>query len=105
MKKYLFTLLIGLVMACSASKHGTAAASGLQDGNSYETAVVIQEKSETTGVSAEYKWCSEHYPGYKTQSQALSGKNGKRYDVLTIVTADGSQKKVYFDISNFFGKF
>jgi hypothetical protein len=25
--------------------------------------------------------------------------------VLTIVTADGTEKKIYFDISNFFGKF
>jgi hypothetical protein len=110
MKKYAFVLLIGLFMACSASKHGGAAASGsagssVQEGSSFETAVVIQEKSETTGVNAEYKWCAVHYPGYKSQMQALTNKNGKPYDILTIRTADGVVMKVYFDISNFFGKF
>ena len=29
----------------------------------------------------------------------------KPYDVLTLDTADGKEIKVYFDISNFFGKF
>jgi hypothetical protein len=112
MKKYVLVALIGLAVACSSSRHGTAgsagsgvAASGTQDGGSYETAVVIQEKHETAGVSAEYKWCADHYPGYKTQMQALTNNKGKPYDVLTIVTTDGTVKKVYFDISHFFGKF
>lgn len=118
MKKYILCALIGLAVACSSSRHGTAGsgmvsgsaasgsvASASQDGSSFEAAVVIQETRETAGVNAEYKWCAAHYPGYKTQMQALSNKNRKPYDVLTIVTADGTVMKVYFDISNFFGKF
>ena len=27
------------------------------------------------------------------------------YDIITILTADGVEKEVYFDISRFFGKF
>jgi hypothetical protein len=113
MKKYLFVLLVGLVAACSPSKRGTAGgggaglnqSTGAQDGNSFATAVVIQETHETPGVHAEYKWVADHYPGYKTKMQALTNNKGKPYDVLTIELSDGSEKKVYFDISNFFGKF
>jgi hypothetical protein len=113
MKKYLFVLLVGLAAACSPSRHGSAAGAssslnpgtGVQDGNSFVTAVVIQETHETPGVHAEYKWIADHYPGYKTKMQALTNNKGKPYDVLTIELSDGSEKKVYFDISNFFGKF
>jgi len=75
------------------------------DGSSYEKAIVIQEKSETPGVNAEYKWIAEHYPGYSRGMQSLNFYNKKPYDIITIKTKDGEEKKIYFDISNFFGKF
>ena len=103
MKKYLLIALIGLVAACNSSKHSIASSN--QNGSSFETAIVIQETHETPGVRVEYKWIADHYPGYKTKMQALQNKNGKSYDVLTIVTSDGAEKVIYFDISNFFGKF
>lgn len=112
MRKIAFLAVAALAVACSSPKHSTSSTGTQQtfssttaDGSSYENAIVIQEKSETTGVSAEYKWLRENYPGYKSKGQALQTKNGKSYDVLTIVTADGTEKKVYFDILNFFGKF
>lgn len=114
MKKIALIPLIVLAMACHSSKHttttpvgsaGQSSATGTQDGSSYENAVVIQEKREGPGVDAEYKWIREHYPGSKTGSQALVFKNGKPYDILSIKTADGAEKKIYFDISNYFGKF
>jgi hypothetical protein len=112
MKKIIFIALVPLAIACSSSRHSTTpsgtpqtASSSAQDGSSYANAVVIREKSETVGVSAEYKWLGQRYPGYKNNGQALQNVNGKPYDVITIETADGVEKKVYFDISNFFGKF
>jgi len=114
MKKIALIPLIVLAMACHSSKHATttpaastgqSSTSGTQDGSSYENAIVIQEKHEGPGVDAEYKWIRQHYPGSKTKSQALTNRNGKPYDILTIQTADGTEKKIYFDISNFFGKF
>jgi hypothetical protein len=114
MKKTLLIPLIVLAVSCHSSKHATtspagstsqSSANGAQDGSSFENAVVIQEKTEGPGVDAEYKWIREHYPGSKTNSQALVFEKGKPYDILTIVTADGAKKKVYFDISNYFGKF
>jgi hypothetical protein len=117
MKHLLFSALVLVTLAvtdmgCSSSKHTTtqpgsqqATPGFVQDGSSYASAIVIQEKGETAGVAAEYKWIRDHYPGSTNKMQALQNKNGKAYDVLTIVTADGVQKQVYFDISNFFGKF
>lgn len=53
----------------------------------------------------EYQWLAEHYPGYQVKSQATTIYNNKIYDVITIVTADGVEKVIYFDITSFFGKF
>jgi len=114
MKKIALIPLIALAIACHSSKHATttpaagaeqSSSTGTRDGSSYENAIVINEQHEGPGVDAEYKWIRQHYPGSKTMGQALANKNGKPYDILTIQTADGTEKKIYFDISNFFGKF
>lgn len=76
---------------------------GERDGSSYEKAIIITDTTETAGIKAEYKWLAQHYPGYKMKKQALSYHNGKPYDILYI-KHKGKKKKVYFDISNFFGK-
>ena len=101
-----------MAVACSSSKHSTAtlgaqqtASGDLQDGSGVEKAVVIRAKDEAAGVTAEYKWLQNRYPGYTSKQQALASIKGKSYDVLTIETADGVEKTVYFDISNYFGKF
>ena len=115
MRKIIFLLLsLSLLISCSSSKKSTSssgsgttgvakASSG--DGSSFDNAIVIQEKSEGTGVDAEYKWLAKNYPGYTFISQSLSYHNKKPYDILSIKTSDGEKKDVYFDISNFYGKF
>ena len=113
MKKIAFIAIMSLAAACSSSRHSTlpapspTAPSGRSsgDGSSYATAIVIREKSETSGVAAEYQWIRVHYPGSKNGGQALVYNNKIPYDVLTITTEDGTKKDVYFDISNFFGKY
>src|ERR1700759_2124662 len=112
MKKYLLLLLLaaGLSQACSPSKKTgsasaqTQAATGENDGSSYEKAVVMHEKNETDGVHAEYAWLRKTYPGYTFIKQSLLMHAGKSYDMLEIKTKDGETKDVYFDISGFFGK-
>lgn len=76
-----------------------------KDGSSYDKAIVIKDKSESTGVRAEYAWLSKNYPGYQLKMQSLLFQNNKPYDKIKIVTASGEEKNIYFDISNFFGKF
>lgn len=114
MKKLQFIIIVTmLLLSCSASKHVTRETSGNTvtstaisgDGSSFDNAIVIQEKSETTGVSAEYAWLKKNYPGYSLKSQSLVFHHKKPYDTLDIVTKDGEDKTIYFDISNFFGKF
>jgi hypothetical protein len=71
-------------------------------GSSFETAVMINETTESAGVPAEYKWLRERYSGYKFMRQSLVEHNKKPFDVLTIQFADGRTQDVYFNISKFF---
>jgi len=76
------------------------------DGSSREKAIVILgAKNETRGVAAEYAWLKKHHSKWKVAQQSLIMKKGKKYDVLTCVLPDGQKKEVWFDISDFFGKF
>jgi len=75
------------------------------DGSSFERAIFITETQETPGIHAEYAWIKDKYPGYKLRSQSLSYYNRKPYDIIHITTADGTDRDIYFDISNFYGKF
>lgn len=76
------------------------------DGSSQEKAVVVLGATEPTGVAAEYLWLDAHFPGYQRGQQGLvQGEGGKSYDVLDFTTVDGQKRTVYFDISDYFGKF
>lgn len=116
MRKIIPVLLLSIVFfSCSSSRKNVSSTNNSgqvemskpnpdADGSSFEKAIVIMEKSETVGVDAEYKWLAKNYPGYKMLQQALSFYSKKPYDILTIKTSDGDEKKIYFDISNFYGK-
>jgi hypothetical protein len=99
-----FALSLLIFASCSSTKK-LARANAVQDGKSFETAVVITETHERQGVDAEYAWIKVKYPGAKTQGQALSSHDKKPYDIIHIVTAEGTKLDIYFDISSFFGKF
>ena len=107
----IFVLLLG---ACSSPKKTTTTAEGpsseiansssINDGSSFERAIIIKKRREGPGVDAEYKWLAQNYPGYKRISQSLTRKGNKHYDIIAIKTNEGEEKDIYFDISNFFGK-
>ncbi|MCC6685345.1 MAG: hypothetical protein IT247_09780 [Bacteroidia bacterium] len=105
---FLFCLMLGAA-SCKTAHSGAStnmiSGNDAQDGSSYARAVVINEKSESKGVDAEYVWLRLHYPGCKVEKQSLVFENKKPYDLLYIITREGEKKTVYFDISNFFGKF
>ena len=117
MKKIFMLVFVScLLFSCSTTRKPATTSTVIQekksiaagvsgDGSSFETAIVIHEKSESKGVDAEYKWLAKNYPGYKMISQSLSYHDKKPYDVLSIKTKDDEKKEVYFDISDFFGKF
>jgi hypothetical protein len=115
--KYLLLLVMIMPIAsCSVTKksssgHGVSTnfsasvPKPTDDGLSYATAIVITEKSEMTGTKAEYEWIRSNYSNYKIKGQALHNQEHKAFDIITIVLADGKELPLYFDISNFFGKF
>jgi hypothetical protein len=75
------------------------------DGSAPDKAVVIQGASdERAGVHAEYEWIATNYPGAKKLGQSLVSFGGKLHDVIVIKTSSDQEKKLYFDISGFFGK-
>lgn len=74
------------------------------DGSSFEKAVIILGADATSGVKAEYQYLQKKFPGYQPGSQSLVEHDKRMYDVLEISTPSGP-KKVYFDITDFFGKF
>jgi predicted Zn-dependent protease len=97
--------------ACSGTKKTiivkpvTVSSQISNDGSSYEKAIFIKETSEKTGVTAEYSWLRDKYPGYKSNGQALQYHDKRPYDIIHIITSDGKPMDVYFDISGFYGKF
>lgn len=56
-------------------------------------------------VRSEYALLHSVYPGHVVKTQALIGLRGKYYDQLDIVTADGKQRSVYFDITHIYEQF
>jgi hypothetical protein len=115
MKQIGFIILIVLLAAaqsCTTSKKVTDDSDFMNKrdvnmwaGSSYETAVVIDKSNETEGIKAEYDWIKEHYPGSQVLEQSLNYYKDKPYDIIQITDQKGENKRIYFDISKFFGKF
>jgi len=75
------------------------------DGSSVEKAVVILGATESTGTRAEYLWLDSHYPGWQSHDQSLLNQGHRVYDVMSFTMPDGSRHNVYFDITDYFGKY
>lgn len=107
-RKFCFIFMLAFLTACSTQKKNTESVSTgtsiTNPGLSFNTAILIQETTESKGVNAEYAWLKTNYPGYKTKSQSLITHDKKPYDIITIITQAGEELKIYFNISNFFGK-
>ncbi len=89
----------------SLAQQGVVMSNSEMDGSSFEKAIVIDKDNSMDGVQAEYAWLNKYYPGYKIKKQRLTFDNNKPYDVIEIITADGVEKAIHFDITKFFGKF
>ena len=76
------------------------------DGSSIEKAVIILgAPNSIVGVSAESAWIRKNHPGWRKKRQSLMGNKDKNYDCIEYTTPDGKTKTIYFDITDFFGKF
>jgi hypothetical protein len=76
------------------------------NGDSFETAIVVNAGNLLVGIQAEYSYvaeqCGEPHKDWKLQSQGLREHAGKPYDVLTIALSGGATRTFYFDIAKFF---
>ena len=75
------------------------------DGSGCVEAVVIKGAATTLiGLRAQNTWLKEHFPG----SERLRTQQGdcpeRITDVVEIRTENGERKKIFFDITDFYGK-
>lgn len=110
--KSLFCVLgafaLGLLTACSttpSTSTGSGANAPVAEGSSFEKAIVIHASSEGAGVKMEYAWIRTNLPGFRPAGQSLQNHEGRPYDVIHLVSSGGDRREVYFDISEFFGRF
>lgn len=104
MKRLVFALLI--LSGCTPHRVETPPTTYYAggDGSSIESAITFPHAtSSADGVPLEYQWLAEHYPGYRRTRQSSLTVDGRRYDMLKIVTPDGAQRTVYFDMTSWFG--
>lgn len=78
-------------------------------GDTAASAVIISGASDAmAGISAEYDYLSEKFGrknvDWRLKHQTIRQVQGKVYDRMELELADGSNKTVFFDISEFFGK-
>ena len=102
-------VLVALLSACSTTAPTStplpkAVSVGKEDGLSFATAIVIHAKDERSGVDAEYAWIDANLPRFRHGGQSLIEQNGKPFDVIHVASANGEERDVYFDISEYFGK-
>ncbi len=80
------------------------------DGSSVAQAIIIRgARGESDGVAAEYQYLEMIYgpkgQGHDVRGQALMENNGRSFDRLDVELKDGRSLAVYFDITDYFGKF
>ena len=95
-------------MACSGIRKTTEAGPPVinaadRDGSSYQRAIIITETHEWQGIKAEYAWLEKQYPQYTIINHFLKHNGYTTFNIDKILTIEGKEITVYFDITNFFG--
>jgi len=101
------TLALLLVSGCASAPRASDEGVRFVGGNGSSTAEAIVIKGvhdEANGVAAEHFWLRENMPGWTVTGQSLLTKGRKAYDAMTVQSASGEERTIYFDISGFFGK-
>jgi hypothetical protein len=92
-----------------------------QDGLSFETAVVLEAKSQVDGIAAQHAWIEKNLPGARPAppppapkvnvdeevvsfAQEVIQRDGKLYSLVHLQMPDGRLRDVHFDITRYFGK-
>lgn len=75
-----------------------------QDQTSCQSAVRLTAVSHMEGVGKEYDYLRHNYPQYKILGQQLVDCEGKPTDVFVLQDSAGIKIKVFFDLSQYWGK-
>ena len=96
----LVTTLLGYSNAIAAIQYSSS------DGTSFDKAIVITGAlNDTAGIQAEYQYIRSHFPGATVGNQRLVSQGTRVFDLLELVTADHQKRTIFFDITDFFGKY
>jgi len=79
-------------------------------GDTPAAAVIIRGAADgIVGVAAEYRYLEGKFGqkmrDWRLKKQELLQENGRVFDVMHLELADGSRRTIYFDITEFFGKY
>ena len=79
-------------------------------GESIDDAIIIlNAQTNWEGVDAEYYYLEKMFgkkgTNWNLDQQSLVNEDGANYDAMDITLSDGSKRTIYFDITDFFGKF
>ncbi|MDR6674645.1 hypothetical protein [Xanthomonas sp. 1678] len=102
-------IAVGMVVALAACQSAAPvsaprAAVVHGDGSSPERTVDLSSAhSEGAGMRAQKEWLDRHYPGARVTGQALLF-GPPVMDEITLALPSGEERKIYFDISSYFGK-
>lgn len=79
-------------------------ASLVEEGATVDAAVLVPASDEQAGVDWENDWIYRHYGRFRKKTVALASREGRRYDVITVELGDHTERVLYFDITDFYGK-
>jgi hypothetical protein len=105
MKLHTQLIAVALFAGLSYTSEAREPSVSVTPGSSYATAIRVPVRNERDGIRWERSYLASHYRGARFAGQRLGNHAGHVYDIMTIVTPDGKQQSVYFDISSYFGHF
>lgn len=78
-------------------------------GDTLQTAIVIKKTPRgLSAAGAEYvllgKWFGERQKQWTLKSQTLLQQEGRTYDAYEVVLADGSEKRLFFDVTEWLSR-
>ncbi len=107
MRSVAIALLVLVAASCQTTSPSAKGPSAIGysggDGTTAQSAVIISATDHAAGVGAEYAWIAENLPGAELEAQSLV-RGAKVYDMFEVILPTGEKRKVFFDISSFFGK-
>lgn len=74
------------------------------NGSSIKDAIIISDCTNEKGVKEEYLEVRKRFKEYKLLQQSVLMDKGKVYDKLELTIENGKNITVFFDITDFFGK-